>query len=56
MVKEKVCTSCGKRIVNDPSAVSFPCPKCGKVEIIRCGNCRKQGIKYKCPECGFEGP
>ena len=49
------CISCGKSIVNDPSAVKFPCPNCG-YEIVRCGKCRKEGIKYICPKCGFEGP
>ena len=56
MVKEKVCISCGKRILNDNSATSFPCPVCSEVEIVRCGECRKRGVRYICPGCKFEGP
>ena len=56
MVKEKECISCGKKVTNDPSSVSFPCPNCLKVEIVRCKNCRERAIPYRCPECGFEGP
>jgi hypothetical protein len=36
--------------------VKFLCPKCSKPEIIRCKHCREIVAKYKCPECGFEGP
>ena len=46
------CTSCGKELGEKASV--FPCPKCGK-RIMRCKNCRKLNIKYKC-ECGFVGP
>ncbi|UCD03990.1 MAG: DUF1610 domain-containing protein [Candidatus Woesearchaeota archaeon] len=56
MVKEKECTSCKKRIINDPSSVSFTCPNCLEVIIIRCGECRKKAIKYRCSKCKFEGP
>ncbi|HHE36476.1 MAG TPA: DUF1610 domain-containing protein [Candidatus Woesearchaeota archaeon] len=51
-----VCISCNMSIVNDSSAVRFPCPNCGKHTIIRCSKCRKIVAKYKCPVCGFEGP
>jgi predicted RNA-binding Zn-ribbon protein involved in translation (DUF1610 family) len=50
------CVSCGVSIVNDIGAVKFPCPNCGKTTIIRCSKCRKIVTKYKCHECGFEGP
>ena len=50
------CTSCNMSIVNDIGAVRFPCPNCGKYTIIRCSKCRKTVAKYKCPNCGFEGP
>jgi len=32
------------------------CPKCGKQEIVRCTHCKSISAKYKCHECGFEGP
>ena len=50
------CSSCKKKIENDPGAVAFKCPNCGKQEIVRCTHCRQIVAKYKCPECGFEGP
>ncbi len=53
---EKKCTSCGKNLTNDPSSTIFNCPGCGKQEINRCSHCRELAAKYKCPECGFEGP
>ncbi len=37
-------------------SVVFDCPACDKSKIIRCNNCRNNAIKYKCSECGFEGP
>lgn len=59
---EKVCISCKKEVNNDSGAVEFKCPgtkedgsKCTHV-IVRCGHCREISAKYKCPECGFEGP
>lgn len=54
--KELKCLSCGKRISNISGTVKFQCPSCGKYEMIRCKPCRVQARKYKCPECGFEGP
>ncbi|RLG18975.1 RNA-binding protein [Nanoarchaeota archaeon] len=50
------CVSCGKEITNDVHAVFFNCPNCGEFVVARCGMCRKKGVKYKCPNCGFEGP
>jgi len=50
------CLSCKMSISNDQGAVNFKCPDCGKYEIIRCSKCRKTVSKYKCPNCGFEGP
>ena len=48
---KKKCISCGKDIsVVDKSAI-FDCFNCGKVEIVRCGQCRKISSDYKCPEC-----
>jgi len=51
-----ICNSCKTRIANQPGSVVFPCPKCGKYQIVRCYRCRRAAVKYKCPECGFEGP
>ena len=53
--KEITCTSCKVKITNIRGAVSFKCPACGKVEIVRCPGCRKKAIKYTC-SCGFTGP
>jgi len=52
----RTCNGCNVKIVNIKGSTIFKCPQCGKVDIIRCGNCRKLATKYKCPECGFEGP
>ncbi len=53
---ELICISCKRKITNIEGSVKFPCPNCGKAEIIRCGECRKIAAKYTCPECGFTGP
>jgi len=37
-------------------AVKFYCPNCHEVLIWRCQKCRKFTRKYKCSNCGFEGP
>ncbi|RLE47082.1 RNA-binding protein [Candidatus Woesearchaeota archaeon] len=55
-MKELVCTSCKKHLNGERGVVRFLCPNCHKAEIIRCEHCRKIVAKYKCPECGFEGP
>ncbi len=51
-----VCTSCKSSVVNTGGAARFSCPRCGKVEIIRCAHCRKVATHYICPQCQFEGP
>lgn len=57
MAEKKItCTSCKKDIANDTGTVRFKCPNCGNVEIVRCKHCRVTAVKYKCSECGFEGP
>lgn len=56
MTPELICLSCKKRITNIVGTVRFPCPKCGKSEIIRCKNCRIIAAKYECPQCHFQGP
>jgi hypothetical protein len=55
MGQEKICSSCGVRLV-EKMETTFLCPSCGKVTIGRCRNCRDQSVHYKCPECGFTGP
>ncbi len=50
------CSSCKTEILNDTEVAKFPCPGCGKEEIIRCGDCRKKGVRYTCNKCGFTGP
>ena len=55
-MSEQLCNSCKKKITNLEGVAKFTCPKCGKQEIIRCGHCKNIVAKYKCHECGFEGP
>lgn len=52
----KICMATKKKIDNDPGAVVFACPQCGKNEIVRSSYARKNAIKYTCPGCGFIGP
>ena len=52
---KKICISCNYEIVSGENSVEFKCPNC-KEPIVRCGNCRKSMLKYKCNGCGFEGP
>jgi len=37
-------------------ASKFYCPNCHEVLIWRCEKCRKFSRRYKCVNCGFEGP
>ncbi|MFH1399609.1 MAG: zinc finger domain-containing protein [Candidatus Woesearchaeota archaeon] len=55
-MENQTCLSCGKRTTNKSGSAIFPCPNCGKTTIVRCLHCRQIARKYKCPECGFEGP
>ena len=48
------CTSCGKEVTDD--YVEFKCPECGEEKIRRCNRCRSKSSKYRCSECGFQGP
>ncbi|MFH1182188.1 MAG: zinc finger domain-containing protein [Candidatus Woesearchaeota archaeon] len=50
-----ICSSC-KRKATNMSVTKFLCPNCGKQEIARCMDCRKNAIKYTCPQCNFVGP
>ena len=56
MAENMKCTSCNKEIVNDKESTRFKCPNCNKVEIVRCGHCRKIAARYTCKDCGFSGP
>ena len=56
MEKKVKCISCNAELTNDVGSTIFKCPNCGKKEIVRCSKCRKLSVKYKCPECEFEGP
>ncbi|MEM4281073.1 MAG: zinc finger domain-containing protein [Candidatus Caldarchaeum sp.] len=51
-----VCTWCHRPISPSESAVSFPCPNCGKSTIWRCETCRELAKPYVCPTCFFKGP
>ncbi|HIH14041.1 MAG TPA: RNA-binding protein [Nanoarchaeota archaeon] len=50
----KNCISCKKSTVNDGGAIAIACPQCS-TELIRCGQCRKTAVSYKC-KCNLEGP
>ncbi|HDP74118.1 MAG TPA: RNA-binding protein [Candidatus Woesearchaeota archaeon] len=54
MAKE-LCTSCKTDISNLSGTVHFKCPECSEA-VIRCVNCRRRGVAYTCPSCGFTGP
>ncbi len=54
--KKPKCLSFNKPITNDRGSVQFDCPSCGKYKIVRSSQARKTVAKYKCPNCGFEGP
>lgn len=56
MSEKVVCISCKRRITNTIGSTRFMCPKCAKIEIVRCVYCRTIATKYKCTGCGFEGP
>jgi len=51
-----ICSSCNKKITNEQGSAVFMCPNCGKEQIVRCAHCRTIVAKYKCSQCGFEGP
>jgi predicted RNA-binding Zn-ribbon protein involved in translation (DUF1610 family) len=56
MEKELKCNSCGVKLTSLVGSVKFSCPSCGKSDISRCKKCRGLGTRYKCKDCGFEGP
>ena len=49
------CVSCGKNVEAEANWVEFPCPKCAKTRIVRCGRCKLLENPYTCA-CGFSGP
>jgi predicted RNA-binding Zn-ribbon protein involved in translation (DUF1610 family) len=52
----KKSTASKSSIANDSGSVSFPCPKCTEVEIVRSKSERQNVVKYTCEKCGFSGP
>lgn len=52
---DKKCVSCNDTISATGRGVEFKCPKCSET-IVRCGRCRKLMVKWKCPNCAYEGP
>lgn len=56
MTDQLICNGCGKRVTNTGGTVNFTCPSCEKAVIVRCRHCRETAQKYRCTECGFEGP
>ncbi len=50
------CTSTKKLVANLRGSVRFPCPSCGKQDIVRSPTCRTLATRYHCNQCGFEGP
>ena len=50
------CSSCGRGVESEKFWVEFACPGCTKTKVIRCEKCKGTENKYKCGECGFEGP
>jgi hypothetical protein len=54
--QQSKCGSCKANLANLEGSAKFQCPNCSKTTIIRCKHCRKIAAKYKCDECGFEGP
>ena len=56
MEEQNRCVSTGRDISNDSGSVTFKCPNCGIGEIIRSQQSRRLASKYKCANCGFEGP
>jgi len=56
MEKKLKCLSCRKELANDEGSVIFTCPNCNQGELVRCGQCRKLGTKWRCPKCEYEGP
>ncbi|MET1159671.1 MAG: zinc finger domain-containing protein [Thermoprotei archaeon] len=51
-----ICSSCHRLMTPHEPGTLFMCPNCGKVVIKRCRKCRRLGVPYTCPNCGFKGP
>lgn len=49
-------TATNEALTNERGSVAFKCPSCGKATINRIFKSRVLATKYKCKECGFEGP
>lgn len=44
------------QVGSSPGTIRFTCPNCGKAKIVRSQKHRISAVRYKCPECSFEGP
>ena len=55
MAADKICSSCGKRLVGKGNTFFF-FNESAATEIGRCDQCRDQGVSYECKKCGFIGP
>lgn len=51
-----LCSSCNRPVKPAERATKFNCPSCHEKLIWRCEKCRKFSRRYKCSNCGFEGP
>jgi hypothetical protein len=51
-----LCSSCNRPVKPAERATKFYCPNCHETLIWRCEKCRKFSRRYKCVNCGFEGP
>ena len=54
MSEQAICITSKEKL--GVGSTSFLCPNCSKVTIHRCFHCRELAARYKCPDCGFEGP
>jgi hypothetical protein len=50
------CSTCGVNLLGQEGFVKFNCPSCADEVIIRCRQCKKLSVPYKCKSCNFEGP
>ncbi len=49
-------TATNASLSNQKGSVLFKCPSCGKTDVKRSFRSRVIATKYKCIDCGFEGP
>ncbi|HLD02373.1 MAG TPA: zinc finger domain-containing protein [Candidatus Nanoarchaeia archaeon] len=56
MKQELKDTATNASLSNQKGSVLFKCPSCGKTDVKRSFRSRVIATKYKCTDCGFEGP